>query len=68
MQQDKRFLHFMFILCVMKKQIGEFVLFLLEMHKVMGSRGMGEVNWHEHLPVSWVPGVKGHTQMKYPKP
>lgn len=55
MRQDKRLPLFMLILWVMKKQIGEFVFFLLEMHKVTGgagSGGTGDVNWHEHLPVS----------------
>jgi hypothetical protein len=33
-QQDKRLPHFVFILWVMKKQIGDFVFFLLEIHKV----------------------------------
>lgn len=61
MRQEKRLPHFMFILWVMKKQTGKSVFFLLEMHKVMGDGGTGEVNWHEHLPVSQVPGAKGHT-------
>lgn len=59
----------MSVLWVMRKQIGEFVFFLLETHKVMGGGGgTGEVNWHKHLAVSRVPGAKGHTQMKYPIP
>lgn len=57
----------MFILWVIKL-IGEFVFFLLEMHKVTGDGDKGVVNWQKHLPISRVSGTKGHRQMKYLKP